>query len=80
MKAKDSDESEEEEIKVPKRNLTELNRLAVVAHAIENDCHLCPEGAFKMTPRHELRRSEAFKGLSAENAHHLNNFQHFRNV
>lgn len=67
-KAKDSDESEEEEIKVPKRNLTELNRLAVVVHAIENDCHLCPMGAYKMTPRHELRRSEAFKGLDSANA------------
>lgn len=59
-KAKDSDESEEEEIKVPKRNLTELIRLAIVVCAIENDCHICPEGAFKMTPRHELRRHEAF--------------------
>lgn len=39
---KDSDESEEEEIKVPKRSLTELNRLTAVVHAIENDCQLCP--------------------------------------
>jgi len=62
-KAKDSDESEEEEIKVPKRNLTEVNRLAVIVNAIENDCHLCPYGAFKLTPQHELRRAEAFRGL-----------------
>ena len=73
-KAKDSDESEEEEIKVPKRNLTELNRLAVVVHAIENDCHLCPQGAFKMTPRHELRRAEAFKGLDMKNGSNLMNY------
>lgn len=79
-KAKDSDESEEEEIKVPKRNLTELNRLAVVVHAIENDCQLCPQGAFKMTPRHELRRAEAFTGLNSSDALHLNHYQHFRNV
>ena len=78
-KAKDSDESEEEEIKVPKRNLTELNRLAVVVHAIENDCHLCPLGSFKMTPRHELRRAEAFKGLDVKNGSNLMNYQHFRN-
>ncbi len=65
---------------MPKRNLTELNRLAVVVHAIENDCHLCPMGAFKMTPRHELRRNEAFKGLDAANGAHLKSYQHFRNV
>lgn len=48
-KAKDSDESEEEEIKVPKRILTELDRLATVVLAIENDCQICPVGAFKMS-------------------------------
>ena len=62
---KDSDESEEEEIKVPKRSLTELNRVAAVVHAIENDCQLCPQSAFKMTPDHEMRRAEGFRGLSA---------------
>ena len=65
-KAKDSDESEEEEVKIPKRNLTEANRLAYVVNAIENDCHTCPTGAFKMTPQHELRRAEAFRGLNKE--------------
>lgn len=33
-----------------------------------------------MTPRHELRRAEAFKGLSQAEAIHLTNYQHFRNV
>jgi len=51
-KAKDSDESEEEEIKVPKKKLTELDRLTTVVLAIENDCQLCPIGAFRMTPEH----------------------------
>ena len=73
-KAKDSDESEEEEIKVPKRNLTEVNRLAVVVNAIENDCHVCPVGSFKLTPQHELRRAEAFRGLSKAEACQLNNY------
>lgn len=80
QKAKNSDESEDEEIKVPKRNLTELNRLAVVVNAIENDCQICPVGAFKMTPKHELRRAEAFRGLSKEQARSLENYLHFRNV
>ena len=78
--AKDSQESEEEEIKVPKRNLTELNRLALVVNAIENDCHVCPLGAFKMTPQHELCRAEAFRGLCKDEARKLDNYQHFRNV
>lgn len=73
-KAKDSDESEEEEIKVPKRNLTELNRLAAVVCAIETDCHICPEGAFKMTPLHELRRNEAFCGLTLQEAGNLHSY------
>lgn len=78
--AKDSQESEEEEIKVPKRNLTEVNRLALVVNAIENDCHVCPTGAFKMTPQHELCRAEAFRGLSKTEACNLDCYQHFRNV
>ena len=44
------DESEPEEVTVPKRNLTEVSRLALVVNAIENDCHTCPQGAYKMTP------------------------------
>ena len=34
----DSDASEEEEIKIPKRPLTELDRLTYTVYAIENDC------------------------------------------
>ena len=78
--SKDSDESEEEEIKIPKRQLTELNRLAAVVNAIENDCQLCPESAYKMTPDHEMRRFEAFKGLTQDDALNLDKYQHFRNV
>lgn len=79
-KAKDSDESEEEEIKVPKKNLTELDRLATVVLAIENDCQLCPLGAFKMTPEHQLRRDAAFRGLSGDAAQRMGSYMHFRNV
>ena len=66
QKKLDSDDSDDPEIKVPKRNLTEVNRLALIVNAIENDCHMCPEGAFKMTPSHELTRAEAFKGLNMQ--------------
>jgi radial spoke head protein 9 len=79
-KAKDSDESEEEEIKVPKKKLTELDRLTTVVLAIENDCQLCPVGAFRMTPEHQLRRVAAFAGLRGEQACDLKSYYHFRNV
>jgi len=47
-----SDLSEEEEIKIPPKDLTELDRLAFIVFAIENDCCIAPVGAFKMTPLH----------------------------
>ena len=55
-----SDISEEEEIRVIPKDLTELDRLTYVVYAIENDCTLAPLGAFKMTPTHQVRRNEAF--------------------
>jgi len=39
---------------------TELDRLATVVFAIENDTHVVPVGAFKMTPAHQVRRNESF--------------------
>jgi len=47
-----SDLSEEEEIKIPPKDLTELDRLTYVVFAIENDCTIAPVGSFKMTPTH----------------------------
>ena len=48
----DSDKSEQEEIKVPPKELTEIDRLMYVVCAIENDCQIAPAGAFKMTAAH----------------------------
>jgi hypothetical protein len=45
----DSNESEVEEIKVPPKELTEIDRLNYIVFAIENDCQIAPLGAFKMT-------------------------------
>ena len=59
---------------------SELDRLTTVVHAIENDCQICPVGAFKMTPEHQVRRNEAFGGLSGESGMQLENYLHFRNV
>lgn len=76
----DSDVSEQEEIKVPPKELVELDRLKYVVLAIENDCQIAPVGAFKMTSQHQVRRNEAFKGLSAKESLTLDNYLHFRNV
>jgi len=87
-----SDISEEEEIKIPPKDLTgislsyliniiiELDRLTYVVFAIENDCAIAPVGSFKMTPNHQVRRNESFKGLNKDEAGSLNSYMHFRNV
>jgi radial spoke head protein 9 len=75
-----SDLSEEEEIKIPPKDLTELDRLTFVVYAIENDCSIAPVGAFKMTPTHQVRRNEAFRGLQGVEAGQLHSYLHFRNV
>ena len=54
--------------------------MTTVVHAIENDCQICPVGAFKMTPEHQVRRNEAFGGLTTESGVQLENYLHFRNV
>lgn len=75
-----SDDSDEQEITVPKRDLTELDRLTFVVYAIENDCQISPIGAFKMTSEHQVRRNEAFGGLNKDQLKNLDNYMHFRNV
>jgi radial spoke head protein 9 len=79
-KEQDSDVSEAEEVKIPVRDLVEIDRLSFVVHAIENDCQIAPVGAFKMTAEHQLRRNEAFQGLNDNQALSLNSYVHFRNV
>jgi len=76
----DSNISEAEEIKVPPKDLTEIDRLRFVVCAIENDCQIAPLGAFKMTAQHQLRRNEAFEGLKKEQAVALDSYVHLRNV
>jgi len=59
---------------VPPKNFTELDRLAFVVRAIENDCNLAPVGAFKLTPTHELRYNDSFKGLPLTEVNKLGNY------
>ncbi|KAL4462089.1 hypothetical protein ABPG74_000934 [Tetrahymena malaccensis] len=75
---KPEDSDEEENIKVKPKAFTELDRLAYVVRAIENDCALVPVGAFKLTPTHELRYNDSFRGASLDSVSNINTYQHFR--
>lgn len=55
-------------VQIPPRGLTELDRLSYVVNQIDNDCHLVPRGSIKKTPMNEIRRNEAFRGLTADQA------------
>ena len=74
-----ADTDDEAEIKVPPKNFTELDRLAYVVRAIDIDCTALPVGALKLSPTHELRYNDSFKGLTITEASDLKNYQHFRN-
>lgn len=56
---------EEDEGTVLKINLKEIDRLNYHVRAIENDCHIVPNGSVKLNIKHEVQRNEAFLGLSA---------------
>lgn len=79
-KAEESDVSEPEEVKVPPKELTEIDRVNYVVHAIETDCQIAPAGAYKMTAAHQVRRNEAFQGLNADDSLKITSYLHFRNV
>jgi len=70
----------EEEEEIVKINLKEVDRLHYHVLAIENDCHIIPQGSMKLTPAHEVERNEAFQGLAASQAFNLDCYSHFRNV
>lgn len=72
-------EEEDDEVKkIPKKNFTELNRLAHVVRAIENDCQCVPKGSYRMTPEHELRPNTNFYGVDPNWCRSPQSWQHFR--
>lgn len=75
-----SSEEEDPLAKIKPVNLKEIDRIHYIVRAIENDCHVVPQGAFKLTPNHSVERNEAFRGLKGEEAFSLINYSHFRNV
>ena len=75
-----SSEEEDPNALIVPVDLKEIDRVHYIVRAIENDCHVVPQGAFKLTTAHEVSRNEAFKGLSLDEAFKLNSYSHFRNV
>ena len=61
------------------RSLIEEDRLLYTVMAIENDCQICPHGAFRMTEAHEVERNVAFRGLGHDKVFSLSYYSHFRN-
>ena len=76
------DEDEEDSIPQDSRskNFTELERLSVIVRSIESDCQLVPEGAYLLTPAHELGPNPHFKGLSRLQLRDQGKYYHFRPV
>ncbi len=63
---------------MPKKNFTELARLAHVVRAVESDCQCVPRGSYRMTAEHEMRPNRNFYGLDSGTARAQSNWQHFR--
>ena len=61
------------------RSMTEEDRLLYTVMAIENDCQICPQGAFRLTEAHEVERNVAFRGLPSGKVFSLSFYSHFRN-
>jgi hypothetical protein len=68
----------DDDLVIPAKKVTELNRLSFVVSHIEHNCAVVPKGSFKFTPLKETIKNEAFRGLSKDQAFSLSNWQHFR--
>jgi hypothetical protein len=71
-------ENGDEELVIPAKNFTELDRLSCVVHLIEEECQIVPVGAIKILPTHELIHNTAFRGLKIEEGAKLSSYLHYR--
>lgn len=76
----ESTEEEDPQSLIVKINLKELDRLHYHVRAIENDCHIVPQGSMKINSHHEVQRNEAFQGLPGQECFDIKFYSHFRNV
>ena len=75
-----STEEEDADALIVKVNFKEIDRLHFHVRAIENDCHIIPQGSMKLNEKHEVQRNEAFCGLNQEEFADLKFYSHFRNA
>lgn len=75
-----SSEEEDPNALIVPIDLKEIDRVHYLVRAIENDCHVIPQGAMKLTTSHEVSRNESFRGLTLAEAFNINSYSHFRNV
>lgn len=52
-----------ENIIIPPKHVTELDRVSYIVHTVEEQCQVVPKNSYKYTPLHEVRKNEAFSGL-----------------
>lgn len=71
------DDDDSVPIQIKPKNITELDRLSFVVHRIEDECHIVPEGSYKLTPIQEIRPNEAFQGLEKDENSSLAKYVHF---
>jgi len=72
------DEGKEKKIDPSKRRLTELERVAAAAEAMDRDTAVVPRGAFFMSATGEIHKNDAFLGLNPADAQKLSSYQLFR--
>lgn len=53
-------------IVLPPKSMTELDRVSHIVHEVDNQCSVIPKGSYKFTPLKEVKKNEAFRGLSKD--------------
>jgi radial spoke head protein 9 len=74
-----SSEEEDPAALIVPRNFLEIDRLHYFVRSVETDCHLVPQGSYKLTTTHEVHRNESFTGLKPLEAFNIQFYSHFRN-
>ena len=64
----------------PSKPVTELDRLSHTVASIDKTCQIFPLGAYKKNTLGEVKRNEAYKGLSVAQNFDLANYALFRPV
>ena len=64
----------------PKENYTEKLKLSYIVRKIDTDTSVIPKGAVKLTPEHQYKMNNTYKGLKPSELKSLNNYINFRPI